>query len=280
MYWFFLLIMILNAEPFMMEEENNQKRIEIEIRGSDFILGAPIPMKVTYENISDATLTFLEPEKQRSVKLYATSHHGTTHKARFGKVFLVPVNEEMQRYLPEEAENITLVPHQTYEFTCDLTRRFYHVLSPGHYDLQVTDKTDENPRVYSNEISITVNFRTESIPHLMNISGDEKADCDLREWAAEWLKQIKEDFRPQIARPDDPDSIKEGCRTAMASEIDKFRSWWATMQTTEKIQTRIGEINASYFAPLPEEPEEPEEEEEIPSGIFEDDIEDEEEPED
>lgn len=264
----------------MMEEENNQKRIEIEIGGDSYILGAPIPMKVTYENISDSTLTFLEPEKQRSVKLYATSHRGKTYKARFGKVYLVPVNEEMQRYVPEEADTVTLVPHQTYEFTCDLTKRFYHVLSPGHYDLQVTDKTDENPRVYSNQVSITINFRTESIPYLMKISGDEGAGSELREWAADWLKRIKEDFRPQIARPNDPDSIKEGCRTAMASEMDKYRSWWATMQTTEKIQKLIGEINATYFAPAVEEPVEPDDEEETPSGIFEDDIKDEEEPED
>ncbi|MCK5125878.1 MAG: hypothetical protein KAR42_06450 [candidate division Zixibacteria bacterium] len=230
-----------------MEDFEPAQKIEIELVRPKFILGEPIPLKITYTNISQATISFEQPDKSRSTYLNIVHLEGDSQQMRLGKVLTKRVDEETDRYVPEKVEEISLAPKQTYECEVDLSARFATILPPGNYTFQIQDNYDDDNPVFSNEVTATFNFTTESVPRLMNITGDISDEDFRRRWAADWLKQLKVDFRPQFAVADDPDSIKEGCLTATKVELDKFRSWWATSQHIEKTRMMIHSINDSCF---------------------------------
>jgi len=230
-----------------MVETLQEFNINIALKSKSFIIGAPMPMTVTFVNTTDHPVRMKQPDKVWEVRLEVTSLGGLVEDEGFGRIFMERPEEGSQRYVEEDAEIITLKPEEDYSFACDVARRFPQMLTPGIHVLRVIDVNKEEYTAASNPLDVTITLTQESVPRLMATIGDTTFEQEYREWAAEWLQRLKQDFRPQFAATDDPDSIREGCETATRLELNKFRTWWATTENSETALRRIQEINKPYF---------------------------------
>ena len=244
-----------------MTEERKIKEITVALNKEEFVLGEPLPLAVTYKNVSGSSLQFEEPDKRRGVYIDAVSTYGESNRLRLMPVKVEELEDGATAYVAPEAKTISLAPGRTYDFSVDVVERFVSMFPPGEYRLKIIDKSDRNRPVESNEVTIRMRFVEESIPRLMSIVGGESRESSFRYWAASWLQKLKADFRPQFAAPGAPDSIRQGCREATRLELEKVRAWWATAQNSEATRATIRGINDAYFKVGEEKTdEEPEEE--------------------
>jgi len=238
-----------------MNETVAKTAITISLTSDSYILGEPMPLTVTYINVSNHSFSMKQPDKLWEVRLEVTSSGGVQEDEGFGRIQISRPNEQTERYIVEKADTITLRPKESYTFQCDITARFPEILPPGQHLVRVIDQTDDDNTIESNELPITIRFTPQSVSRLLVLAADETKESRYRQWAAGWLRELKPDFQPRFAFGGEPESVLEDYRKRTQDAVATFNSWWAVNQYNESTNRAIQEINDHYFIPEEEAPE-------------------------
>jgi len=236
-----------------MNTEEPEVKIEISLPEREYIIGGEMPLTVTYRNNTQAAITIKEPEKVWETRLKVTPESGMAEDEGFGRIYMSRPDEDTHRYVVERAEDITLKPDGIYSYKSDLLQRFPDMFPPGNFRLRVVDVTRDEDTLASDYIPVTIKFSRESVPRLMNQLGDPGQETRVRQWAARWIKEFRDDFNPLFAEPGASKEQIAASEESIKKELSAFRNWWATAQDSDEVTRIVRDINERHFKTAKEE---------------------------
>lgn len=213
-----------------------KRSIQLSAQPDSYPLGGMIPIHVRYQNRSQTTISFREPQKTWSVQMAVGRPNAAPVEVAFGRIG-GGTKGGVTRWTVERAETITLGPGATYEFDYDAGQRWPDQFAPGFHVLQIKDMSDDSETVLSNQVDIRVVYDQSTFPALLALASADKATLDVRAFAAKWIAALFPDFHLSPA-PDPAHAAAE------KEQFAKARAWWSAHGNEPGVGRQISRLNS------------------------------------
>ena len=215
----------------------------IKLNKSTYSMGESIPVQIIYENNTFEVLVTENPSKSFNVLMHFLDNmRNEDFKYTMGKIIVTIIDKKTGEYVESipEIEQIEIAPKSSFLFITDLNDRLS--LYPGEFDCFCTLGD-----IKSNHIKVTVTFTNESVEYFLKLVLDKKESYGRREWAMEWLQQLKPDFKLKLPNEEDEEVISEYDESYNSQKAKEFEYWWIESRNSKQVATNIEQINKKYF---------------------------------
>lgn len=217
-----------------------ESMMKIEVSKTAFDLGESIPIKVIFDNPTDAPVKREDPSRSLEVIMHATDT-GSQEELSYsmGKIEVTTIEGEGDQYAisQPQVDTIEIAPDSSFSFVSDLHERLY--LRPAEFDCFVS-----NPDIESNHVTLTVNFTRESVRLLLETVRNIEAGYSRREWAMDWLRQLQPEFELKLPLDEDSAEFKAQCETDNSPVYERFSAWWSENRDSAEIDSLLAQASA------------------------------------
>lgn len=207
----------------------------LKISKASYFLGESIPAEIRFTNGGGKRLSREHPAKSLEVTVhFIDKKSGEDLNYTMGRLTSTIIDRAAGEYalvMPPK-EKVEIEAGGTIDFTTDPDARLF--LRTGRFDCLVRDHGAD-----SNRVELAIQFTRESVDTLLALAADPAGDYSRREWAMDWLRKLRPEFRLKLSTPDHTAAVRAENETFNQPLIEKFKAWWKVHRDDPAIEAQL-----------------------------------------